>query len=105
MATAMLMNWSGVTLEQYDACIRRLGVEGSPAPGIFLHVAGPTADGVRILELWDTREGFERFLRDRLLPTARDIGFEGEPNVEFYPVHNVFVPDSDALTSLGTLER
>jgi hypothetical protein len=40
-----------------------------PAPaGLILHVAGPTDEGFRTIEVWETREAWERFRADRLAP-------------------------------------
>jgi hypothetical protein len=49
------------------------------------HIAGPTADGFRVIDVWEAAEAFERFERDVLTP----LGFSGAPRVEF-PVHNLY---------------
>jgi hypothetical protein len=44
----------------------------------------PRSDGFRVIDVWESREAFERFERDVLEP----LGFAGAPVVEF-PVHNL----------------
>ncbi|MGL6280733.1 MAG: hypothetical protein ACRC50_14405 [Gaiella sp.] len=34
-------------------------------PGLLLHVAGPTDEGFRVIEIWESREDFERFQTTR----------------------------------------
>ena len=38
----------------------------NPVPsGLLLHVAGPTDEGYRVIDVWATREDWERFRLDR----------------------------------------
>jgi hypothetical protein len=40
-----------------------------PLPdGLILHVAGPTDEGFRTIEIWETRDAWQRFDADRLGP-------------------------------------
>jgi hypothetical protein len=46
---------------------------GEPAPdGLIVHVAGPTASGFRVIDVWESREAYERFRLSR-------VGDEGVP--------------------------
>jgi hypothetical protein len=41
----------------------------NPRPrGLLAHVAGPTDEGVRIIEIWDDEDTAARFRRERLTP-------------------------------------
>ena len=55
--------------EDYCAVAAALGDE--PPPGLVLHVAGRTAEGVRVIEVWRSREALEEYERDRLRPAER----------------------------------
>ena len=44
--------------EGYAAIGRRLG---SRPPGLLVHVAGPTEEGFRIIEVWETEADWQRF--------------------------------------------
>jgi hypothetical protein len=37
-------------------------------PGLILHVAGPTDEGFRIIDVWESEEAWRRFEAERLLP-------------------------------------
>jgi hypothetical protein len=49
-----------------EALMEAWDLAGNPPPGNRLRLAGPTDDGWRVASLWDSREQFEMFLRDRL---------------------------------------
>jgi len=74
--------------EQYDETVRHLEEAGDfPPQGLEYHVAFLVDDGVRVSEIWDSREQFEAF-GERLRPVLSDIGIEpGEPEV--FEVHNI----------------
>jgi hypothetical protein len=57
------------TWEDYRAVAARLGDE--PPPGLVLHVAGRTAEGVRVIEIWLSRAALEEYVRSRLRPAER----------------------------------
>jgi hypothetical protein len=43
-------------------------LEPIPA-GLILHVAGPTEEGLRIIEVWETEDAWKRFEKERLAPS------------------------------------
>jgi hypothetical protein len=54
--------------EHYEPLAAALG---EPVPeGLILHVAGPTDEGFRTIDVWETREAWERFQSDRPTPVA-----------------------------------
>lgn len=61
-----------------------------PPRGLILHAAGPTPEGYRIIEIWESEEAGRRFLADRLGPAAAAAA-HGTPIVrELSPAHIVF---------------
>jgi hypothetical protein len=59
-----------------------------PAPkGLIAHVAGPTDDGVRIIEIWDTEEAWERFRDERLAAAVAAIETPARPEPTFRALH------------------
>jgi hypothetical protein len=57
------------TWDDYRAVAAQLGDD--PPPGLVLHVAGRTAEGVRVIEVWRSRAAFEEYERSRLRPAER----------------------------------
>ena len=87
MPIAMLVDNPEGSQEVYDQVREHLGLE-SPAGGIF-HAAGPSPKGGwRVIEVWESQEDAERFLRERLEPAFEAVGFTGRAQPEFWPVHN-----------------
>ena len=92
MAILMVHDSPGGTQEQYEEVGARLTDGGSlsslsdwPADGILLHIAGPTEDGWRVIDVWESEEAFQRF-GEVIGPILQDVGFPGEPKVS--ELHN-----------------
>ena len=94
MSVAIVMNFKGGTPEQYDQVIERMGFEpgGAGASGGLFHWVTMTGDGIRVTDVWETAEQFQRFVDERLMPAVKEIGIEGEPEVRLYPVQAIFNP-------------
>ena len=73
---------------QYDQVIKKLEAAGAAAPkGRIFHVAFGPKEALRVSDIWDTQENFERF-GQVLMPILQAAGVDpGEP--EFIEVHNV----------------
>ena len=88
----MSMRWAGVTREQYEKARQVINWEGDVPDGAVFHVAGFDDGGLRVTDIWESEDQFNRFVESRLMPGVQQIGIEGQPDVEFYPVQNVFNP-------------
>src|SRR2546430_17344524 len=66
MSTVMLMEWTGVTQDQYNQVMRTLDLDKNPAAGAILHVAGFTAGTPHGLDAWESQPAFEEFQKDQL---------------------------------------
>jgi hypothetical protein len=93
MATVMLMHWPEVSLNQYEQARKEINWEGNTPKGAKFHVAWMAKDGFHVLDLWDSREDFEKFVQERLMPGVQKIGIKGEPKVEFEEAQAVFAPN------------
>jgi hypothetical protein len=100
MAVLSVTEWAGNTPSFYGAIIGRMGVQDAPAEGILLHIAAQTSTGMRIVEVWDDQEALEAFVRDRLLPAAKDVGLNTAPDYAVTVVGNLFAPTLDPLQNL-----
>lgn len=58
-----------------------------PPPGLIAHVAGPTDEGVRIIQIWDTEEAWERFRTESLVPTIAMLETVARPEPTFRELH------------------
>jgi hypothetical protein len=101
MAVVMSMTWTGVTREQYDQVMERLGLDESPPDGGMFHLAGPGDGAWRVVDVWESQEAFERFMGERLQAVVQEIGLQGQPDLEFFPLHNVWAPRGEEVLRLG----
>ena len=90
MAVAVVMDFEGGTLEQYDEVVDRMGFarEGAGAPGGLFHWVTGTDKGIRVTDVWATREQFDQFAADQIGPITRDVGIPQAPAVSVHEVHN-----------------
>jgi hypothetical protein len=91
---------TGLTPEEYRAVLDQMGVETKPAADIFLHLTTRTDFGYRIVEIWDSKEGFEEFLEKRLGPASKAIDLNRKTEISITPLHNFFAPRLDELPAL-----
>jgi quinol monooxygenase YgiN len=95
----MTMNVTGLTHTEFRAILDEMGVEDRPEPGIYLHITHPTEAGFRIIEIWDSQEGFEEFAGRRMMPAISKLGIERETTIDFQPLHNYFGPRLEELSA------
>ena len=95
-AVAVLVEWEGVTAEQYDEMINRMSVADVSLPGALFHVAGPIENGWRIFDVWESPEVLERFTREILMPILEVTGFP-PPQVWTWPVYNTLSPPTEEV--------
>jgi hypothetical protein len=77
---------------EYRAVLDRMGVEARPEPGIYLHVTAQTEFGYRIIEIWDSQDGFEEFAQRRMVPALEQLGIDRKTEITVKPLHNLFAP-------------
>jgi hypothetical protein len=99
MPVAIVQDWVEEETERstrnYDALSRRLAEQGGfPPPGLQVHTAGFTGNGFRIFEVWDSREHFDRFVAETLMPLVIEMEADDErpPQMTIYELHNVVTP-------------
>lgn len=90
MAVAVVLEFEGATLEQYDQVIAKMGFSpgGPGGPGGLFHWVTASEKGIRVTDVWQTREHFERFSQEQIGPYAAEVGFPGPPQTTIYDVHN-----------------
>jgi hypothetical protein len=92
MAVAIVMDFPGATLAQYDQVLVGMGLTpgGAPPEGAIFHFCTKTDDGIRVIDVWETKEQFEGFAREQIGPQTQRVGIQGPPAMTFHEVHNYF---------------
>ena len=93
MAIGVILDFPGGTLDQYDQVIQKMGLSlGGPMPdGGISHWVTATDDGFRVTDVWESREQFDKFAEEQIGPYAQEVGIPGQPQMDFYDVHNYLI--------------
>jgi hypothetical protein len=96
MAIGVELEFNGATVDQYDAVVQKMGfTPGGPGgPGGIFHVCTKTDNGIRVIDVWESQEAFEKFAQEKIGPLSADVGMPGPPKVKFFDVHNYLVGSS-----------
>jgi hypothetical protein len=88
----MIHDAPGGTREQYEQVAAQVSdgrglnsLDDWPVDGILFHAAGPTDDGWRVVDVWESEEAFQSF-GPIIGPALQEVGFPGEP--QLFPLHN-----------------
>jgi hypothetical protein len=94
MAVAVQMDFDGATLDQYDEICGKMGLtpKGPGPAGAISHFAVATDGGIRIVDVWETKEQFETFAGEQIGPYSAAAGITSPPRTQFFEVHNYFTP-------------
>ena len=63
-----------ISREQYDRLDKELGSD--KPEGLIVHAAGESGSGVRIIDVWESKQQFEQFQSERLGPAMQKVGIE-----------------------------
>lgn len=85
MTVALVLDFPGGTMDQYNQVVERIHPDHRMAPGGLLHVAGSYQGGVRIIDLWEEMEHFVRFRDEQIVPQIQALGL-APPNVRVLEV-------------------
>ena len=93
MAYGIVHHFPGGTKEQYEASIKAVhpGIDSLPKGQIY-HAAGPSPDGWTIIAVHDSKENWEKFRDDILIPRMKQGikgGFSTPPQATAFEVHNL----------------
>jgi hypothetical protein len=92
MAVGLRIKFAGGTQEQYEAVNAQMNVEADLPEGLIFHAAGPIEEGWGIIDFWESRDHFDRFLGGRLggaIEALGDRGMPGPPDIKEFPVQNI----------------
>jgi hypothetical protein len=92
MPYGIIHHFPGGTKEQYEVSIKAVHPSRESLPnGQIYHAAGPSAGGWTIIAIHESKETWERFRDNTLMPKMRQGitgGFEAPPQETVFEVHN-----------------
>jgi hypothetical protein len=92
MAIVRTFEAKGWTTDGYDELMRHLVTQlglppGQTAPGVLFHWAGATDDGMRAVDVYESREAADRLAAESIGPIAGQLGL-APPEITELEVHN-----------------
>jgi hypothetical protein len=95
MAIVMKMNWKEMTRGDYEKAHETLNLDANPPKGLIFHTSWMAKDGLNVLDVWESKEANETFVKNRLMPIVKgQLKIAGEPTVEILPANRYFKPVS-----------
>jgi hypothetical protein len=80
LAVTLLIELNGMTESMYAELCDRVELHDDPPEGLIFHGAGPSPDGWRILDVWDTRGHWDAYFAEVVRPAldamAREAGYD-----------------------------
>ena len=97
MAIVWLLEWDGITPEQYDALREAIGWERDVPDGLQAHAASFNDKGLVLVEVWQSADHVQPYMDGRFLPAVQALGIRSMPRVDLYKAHRVFMPDQQRM--------
>ena len=93
MAVVLRFTTQGLTEAKYNEINRRLNEAGAGSPaGRLYHVCFGDKENLRVSDIWDSKESFEKF-GETLYPILQKLEVP-EGQLEFLDVHNIIVGET-----------
>jgi hypothetical protein len=89
-------------VEMYDAVhgeiLRRFGA----FDGLLVHIGRATTEGFQVVEVWESKEHYDRANTDRVIPLMRELAgdqprLSKEPATETFDVRSLEVPSGNIM--------
>ena len=90
MAVGLIFKGPGVTEAQYQQVFNKVAPNRQLAPGALYHAAGPSEDGWCVVEIWDSKESFDRLYEAKLGAALEEANLRGE--ITFFELSNEVKP-------------
>lgn len=58
---------------EYDAVSAEMDIKGNPPDGGIFHVAGTVDGQFQLFDIWESREHYDRFAEERLIPAQKTV--------------------------------
>jgi hypothetical protein len=104
MALGFYFGQSGLNIDRYNECIRRLKKAGAAHPaGRSYHSAFGPADKLMIFDVWTSQAAFDRFGKT-LMPILKELGAEPAPP-SVMQIRNVIKPPAAGAKKSAPVKR
>ena len=103
MAVAVIMDFAGATLDQYDEVMRRMDLDADqPSPtGALFHWVAATDTGLRVTDVWESREQFDDARFSKPFSYGFGMGYQFNNFLRTDLTTDFFNSSFDADSSIG----
>ena len=91
MAIARVFDAPGWTTSHYDTLIARMQLGGHAAPGVLFHWAAQTDEGMKAVDVYDSREAADRLAQDKIGPIVAELSLP-MPRISEFDVWAMLTP-------------
>jgi hypothetical protein len=90
-------------VEMYDRVhAEMLKRAGTSVNGLLVHIGRPTTDGFQTLEVWESKQHYDRANTEIVFPLMRDLAGDQpppsiEPAIETFDVQGLVIPNGNIL--------
>ena len=103
MAVTVTSRYATLSPKTYDEIVASLDLDANPPAGAVLHVAAESGQGLVITEIWRTEQTFRAYHDYRFVPALRMHGFQGQPEIEVAPLHNLYAMEMSTVERMGAV--
>lgn len=90
MSVLMRAEVPGMTSEQFEVVFAPLIDSLKAYPGYIAHASGPLPGSYQVIEVWESQEAHERWVREVIVPTMQRAGLTEPPSIEYQPLARFF---------------
>src|SRR5687767_10087620 len=104
MKMLITMKWSGVTPAQLDQVNNIVNLEATEHKGMILHAACFINENtLHVTDIWESVEDYNQFVQNHVMPAVAQAGFSLAPQIERFPIYDLFIPDTQQLIHRPTI--
>ena len=76
MVVLLEQDFEGISREDSEALTNDMDARENPPAGLIAHVVTETANGVHVVDIWESTTDLQRFNRERLMPSMKKVSQE-----------------------------
>ncbi len=89
MAVGVLQEFES-SVEEYDKVSEKLDTKSNPPEGAIVHCGMDLGGGkMRVFDVWESKEAFEKFMEERLGPAIAEVAGPDSPPPTLMEVHEL----------------
>ena len=76
MVVLLEQDFEGVSREDSEALTNDIGGRENPPAGLIAHVVTETANGIHVVDIWESTADLQRFNQEQLMPSIKKVSQE-----------------------------